>query len=518
MIRRLFVALLLLALLPAQALARGFPGIQPIATPGVIPAGATRVDVLRPVDRSLVEQAVEDVAEAWNGGGLSDLLSDDFRNRSRLFDTIAEVVPRDARLNVLAVQAVSTLEQYLLDGQRVSTVSAVVRSQIEFNEPETGFQRLEGTGEWYFRVEEGQVVTLSADDAAVLMAPPASPTPGRPFIERVDPPTLRWDSMMTVVGRNFDEVGRVVAILPSGVALEVTPVSWSDRAISIRLTGFIAGFASGLAEEPMTAVLWVCPARNARLAEIIETCGGKEIVIQPLVEVQRPVITEITDEAGASMDPPRLRPGTTVRVLGRSFGSGPRSAVVTISDREVVAEITSWSDDEIALNLPDSLAGLVEQTATLTIENDLGLRASVPVDFVPRLTTQYFTARVNISAGGFKLCEKRGYVLDFELINGWQTVGISSSGTTVTRHRTVFPSLPGAPDWRRDVDLEILDPPVPGSSNPKTRIDCEAWYDAAGRCTVRVQVIGPVGTTPAIHASESAPSLPRSCLRKGESR
>jgi len=37
---------------------------------------------------------------------------------------------------------------------RVSTVSVIVLTQIEFSDPQTGFQRLDGTNEWTFRVTE----------------------------------------------------------------------------------------------------------------------------------------------------------------------------------------------------------------------------------------------------------------------------------------------------------------------------------------------------------------------------
>lgn len=146
----LFLALL--AALPADA--REARRITAIARPGALPANAQRPAMMLPVARDAVEQAVHAVAEAWNTGRLSDLLASDMEGGSRLQDTLAEVVPRDARLTVLAVQGASTVDQYLQDGKRFSTVLAVVRTQVEFNDPRVGYKRLEGLNEWYFRVEE----------------------------------------------------------------------------------------------------------------------------------------------------------------------------------------------------------------------------------------------------------------------------------------------------------------------------------------------------------------------------
>lgn len=146
----LFTALL--ALTPAEA--REARRMTVIARPGVLPAGAQRPARLAPVPHAAVEQAVRDVAAAWNDGRLSELLAADMQDAGRLRDTLAEVLPRDARLTVLAIQGVSTLDQYLQDGKRHSTVLAVVRSQIEFNDPRAGYQRLEGLNQWTFRVEE----------------------------------------------------------------------------------------------------------------------------------------------------------------------------------------------------------------------------------------------------------------------------------------------------------------------------------------------------------------------------
>jgi hypothetical protein len=95
-----------------------------------------------------VKDAVKQLATAWNSSDLARLLSDQFTDRQRVLDTIFEVVPRDARLRILAVRGVRTLSQARrkegLEGTAlVSIVSALARLQIEYNDPTRGFQRLE---------------------------------------------------------------------------------------------------------------------------------------------------------------------------------------------------------------------------------------------------------------------------------------------------------------------------------------------------------------------------------------
>lgn len=143
----------------ATAHARSFRNINPIATPGKQPPGTERVAHPQPVDPALVRQAIDQIAAAWNTGALGPLLDETFVNRQRLLDTLQNVAPREARIRVLAVRSVATLDQFLAPEEkggdkRISTVSAVVETQIEFNDPRTGFQRLTGTNEFILRVVE----------------------------------------------------------------------------------------------------------------------------------------------------------------------------------------------------------------------------------------------------------------------------------------------------------------------------------------------------------------------------
>jgi len=560
--KKLSLLLLLIVMLcmTLQVQARSFRSIQPIATPTALPEGATRMTISQPIERSLVEQAVRDVATAWNGGGLSELLADDFSSRSRLLDTIAEVVPRDARLTVLAIQAVSTLEQYRQDKVITSTVSAVVRSQIEFNDPVTGFQRLEGTGEWYFKVEEADSSTpssfaheemklfldqekqlqFSGADAISITpgsfgewermeeqeSPETMPddpmtvtgrVPSHIYIERVDPPSRRWNSNMTIIGRNFGSQGQVALFVPHNArSLVIDELAWSRNAINIRIGDLSMLILEDLPyREPVTAEVWVCPDldRPPSFPEDIGSCGGrKEISIQPLVEAVTPVITEAISSIPSTAALPRLGPGQAIQLLGYGFGAVSGSAVFHIGDRDYPAGISSWSEEEINLVMPDSISGLVEQEATLTITNHLGLDADTVITFVPRIDIKYFTATVSIDGiFGYARCRRMGDALNFHLINDWEVTGTIDASQLVTRASTLYPDMSGDPDFS-DVEIELSSRPFPaGPTIPRIGFSCIAKWDSQGQCAVRVQVRGPVGTHPAMHATETAPVFPKKC-------
>ena len=141
---------------PADA--RSFRQFNAIATPQGLPEGAELLPERRPIDRALVERAVRAIVRAWNTGGLDPILATDFQNRQRLLDTLLRTAPRDAELQVVAIRSVSTLRQYRVDEPagpvRVSTVAAVVRTQVVFNDPVTGYQRLPGTNEFVLEFRE----------------------------------------------------------------------------------------------------------------------------------------------------------------------------------------------------------------------------------------------------------------------------------------------------------------------------------------------------------------------------
>jgi hypothetical protein len=154
----LLVPVLLFGLiLPADAAFRRF---EPIAEPRVS-ADVPRGRVLRPVSRAKVEEAVERLLEAWNGSDLASVVGETFYDRSRLLDAVDQVVPRDATLRLLSIQGHETLAQEVRPVPGVpdsldlwSTVSVTLRTQLEYNDPIAGFQRLEGLNEYILKIRE----------------------------------------------------------------------------------------------------------------------------------------------------------------------------------------------------------------------------------------------------------------------------------------------------------------------------------------------------------------------------
>lgn len=144
------IAVLLLVGGATDAMSGELRRINTIATPQSTPIRIVGVPVTAvvPVAEKTVNDAIAELVAAWNSSNLARLLSDQFIDGQRLLDTIFEVVPRDAKLRILAVRSVRTLSQARrAEGQEgtavVSIVSAIVRAQIEFNDPTRGFQRLD---------------------------------------------------------------------------------------------------------------------------------------------------------------------------------------------------------------------------------------------------------------------------------------------------------------------------------------------------------------------------------------
>ena len=109
-------------------------------------APITHAQGLVPVDPAVVEQAVESVLEHWNSPGFADVLAPDFPNRQALLSSLM-TVPLDARLQLLGVGGVQTLEQVRDDGALVSLVRASARIVLQH-----GTVRREGTVELILRI------------------------------------------------------------------------------------------------------------------------------------------------------------------------------------------------------------------------------------------------------------------------------------------------------------------------------------------------------------------------------
>lgn len=141
--------------------AREFRPFRPIRAKITGPPGAEEVKEIQPIAAPTVKQAVSEVMSSWNTNEFSQKLGDELYDKTRLLENIEEKVPRDAKINVLGVQNVQTIGQFIQPdpaGREIdvvtSTVSAVVRSQIEFNDSNQGFRRIDGLNEFVLKITE----------------------------------------------------------------------------------------------------------------------------------------------------------------------------------------------------------------------------------------------------------------------------------------------------------------------------------------------------------------------------
>ncbi len=152
---RPLVSLVALLLVSAQGQAQEFRLLNRIATPTAaqrLPSGARLVTSPQPIPAAEIEAAVREVVGSWNKPNLEGLLAENFYDKSRLLGTLAAGVPRDAALRIVSIQGSQLLSQYTMagpDGQQAlyRRVAVTVRTQVEFNDPQKGFQRLDGTND-----------------------------------------------------------------------------------------------------------------------------------------------------------------------------------------------------------------------------------------------------------------------------------------------------------------------------------------------------------------------------------
>lgn len=124
--------------------------IAALAAAALLWAGVVQAQV--PVDPTVARQAVERVLAAWNTPELGHWLATDYVGRDQLLATLNFDVPPSARLRILAVGAVQTLQQERRGNALVSLVSVTVRAQAEWEQPGQGLQRREGTAEYILRI------------------------------------------------------------------------------------------------------------------------------------------------------------------------------------------------------------------------------------------------------------------------------------------------------------------------------------------------------------------------------
>lgn len=140
-----------------------FRSFRSIPARGSTPEGTVAVKRFVPVDKEVVAAAVTQVLEAWNTPAFTAYVGEDFYDRTRFVDATA-TIPKDARLEVLSVSNIHLVNQYVrpaaeegMPDIRITQVSVTARTQEVFNDPEAGYQRIEGTNEYIITVEEDVV-------------------------------------------------------------------------------------------------------------------------------------------------------------------------------------------------------------------------------------------------------------------------------------------------------------------------------------------------------------------------
>jgi hypothetical protein len=158
---RIFLHLALVLVFTGVAEARQFRYNAPIATPedqqASLPNDAVAIAYPRAIPRSEVETEIRKLLAKWNTPQMSETLSEQFYDKDRLIDAIGTKVPKDAVMRVQSIQAIQTLQQYHspasygVAGKEVTLVSAIVKTQIEFN-GSTGLVKLPSTSEFTLEV------------------------------------------------------------------------------------------------------------------------------------------------------------------------------------------------------------------------------------------------------------------------------------------------------------------------------------------------------------------------------
>ncbi len=159
MINRMSVIILVFILMMIQGIeASEFRRIRPIPAPSKKVPGVTKpMKKFIPVSREVVENAMKKIVKAWSRNEIQKVLGKEFYDRERLRDAMNTKVPRDARLDILSIQAIQTLDQRIEKTDAgevvVSTVSVTAKTEVLYNDPDNGFRRLEGTNEYIVRVK-----------------------------------------------------------------------------------------------------------------------------------------------------------------------------------------------------------------------------------------------------------------------------------------------------------------------------------------------------------------------------
>ncbi len=155
----LLVFMFCLLALPLKAVCQEMRAINPISSPARLKVGGERIQQPTPLNVENVRSNVESLFNTWNNGDVTNMLSDNFYDKTRFGDAMQTNIPRDSKVKVMGMGSVQTLEQRIVtdpDGskRKVTLGSVNVNSQVEFNDPSKGFVRVPGTNEIVFEMSE----------------------------------------------------------------------------------------------------------------------------------------------------------------------------------------------------------------------------------------------------------------------------------------------------------------------------------------------------------------------------
>lgn len=130
-----------------------------IPTPKAVSGETRPMAQFQAVDRAVIEGAIQRFINTWNTTAMNEMLDETFYDKNRLQDNMISMVPRDAKLRLLSISMIQILDQFVRpdpSGGSVmhSTISATLRTQIEFNDPALGFQRIEGINDLIFEIAQ----------------------------------------------------------------------------------------------------------------------------------------------------------------------------------------------------------------------------------------------------------------------------------------------------------------------------------------------------------------------------
>lgn len=154
----------IMALCSVVADAREFRERRTIATPlneqqlaGPDEEGSVKLTEAVQLDEAKIKAAIIRLMSNWGTPELEKNLSSRFSNRQQLLDAIATDVPFDAKLDVQSVRSIRVLSQKQKTSPEhgrviVSIVAAEIETDVRYQDPQLGFQKLNGLGEYVFEI------------------------------------------------------------------------------------------------------------------------------------------------------------------------------------------------------------------------------------------------------------------------------------------------------------------------------------------------------------------------------